>query len=65
MTRNTKILSEKELFEKTKGIVEHAINAKINLTFRRGNNFCQYHPPSEIFNEYEKKIYNKHSNSWN
>jgi len=44
MTRNTKILSEKELFEKTKGIVEHAINAKINLTFRRGNNFCQYHP---------------------
>lgn len=55
MTRNTKILSEKELFEKTKGIVEHAINAKINLTFRRGNNFCQYHPPSEIFNEYEKK----------
>ena len=55
MTRNIKILSEKELFEKTKGIVEHAINAKINLTFRRGNNFCQYHPPSEIFNEYEKK----------
>ena len=44
MTRNTKILSEKELFEKTKGIVEHAINAEINLTFRRGNNFCQYHP---------------------
>jgi len=44
MTRNTKILSEKELFEKTKGIVEHAINAKINLTFRRGSNFCQYHP---------------------
>ena len=34
MTRNTKILSDKELFEKTKGIVEHAINAKINLTFR-------------------------------
>ena len=31
MTRNTKILSEKELFEKTKGIVEHAINAKINF----------------------------------
>ena len=31
------------------------LNAKINLTFRRGNNFCQYHPPSEIFNEYEKK----------
>ena len=47
MTRNTKILSEKELFEKTKGIVEHAINAKINLTFRRGNNFCQYHPTSK------------------
>ena len=44
MTRNTKILSDKELFEKTKGIVEHAINAKINLTFRRGSNFCQYHP---------------------
>jgi hypothetical protein len=44
MTRNTKILSDKELFEKTKGIVEHAINAKINLTFRKGNNFCQYHP---------------------
>ena len=47
MTRNTKILSERELFEKTKGIVEHAINAKINLTFRRGNNFCQYHPVSK------------------
>ncbi len=47
MTRNTKILSEKELFEKTKGIVEHAINAKINLIFRRGGNFCQYHPTSK------------------
>jgi hypothetical protein len=47
MTRNTKILSEKELFEKTKGIVEHAINAKINLTFKRGHNFCQYHPVSD------------------
>ena len=47
MTRNTKILSERELFEKTKGIVEHAINAKINLTFRRGNNFCQYHTVSK------------------
>ena len=47
MARNTKILSEKELFEKTKGIVEHAINAKINLTFRRGDNFCQYHPASK------------------
>jgi hypothetical protein len=47
MARNTKVLSEKELFEKTKGIVEHAINAKINLTFRRGGNFCQYHPASK------------------
>ena len=55
MARNTKILSDKELFEKTKGIVEHAINVKINLTFKRGDNFCQYHPPSKIFNEYEKK----------
>jgi len=47
MARNTKVLSEKELFEKTKGIVEHAINAKINLIFRRGGNFCQYHPTSK------------------
>ena len=46
MARNTKILSDKELFEKTKGIVEHAINAKINLTFKRGDNFCQYHRES-------------------
>ncbi len=55
MTRNVKILSEKELFEKTKGIVEHAVNAKINLTFRRGNNFCQYHPTPKNGKLHEKK----------
>jgi len=55
MTRNTKILSDKELFEKTKGIVEHAINAKINLTFRKGNNFCQYHPTPKNGKLHEKK----------
>jgi hypothetical protein len=54
MARNTKILSDKELFEKTKGIVEHAINAKINLTFKRGGNFCQYHPTSENKKSHEK-----------
>ena len=56
MTRNTQILSEKELFEKTKGIVEHAINAEINLTFKRGDNFCQYHPTSEN-KDLNKKVY--------
>ena len=56
MTRNTQILSEKELFEKTKGIVEHAINAEINLTFKRGDNFCQYQPTSEN-KDLNKKVY--------
>ena len=55
MARNTKVLSEKELFEKTKGIVEHAINAKINLTFRRGSNFCQYHPTPKNGKLHEKE----------
>ena len=56
MTRNTQILSDKELFEKTKGIVEHAINAKINLTFMKGQNFCKYHPQPKN-NKLEKKTY--------
>ena len=56
MTRNTQILSEKELFEKTKGIVEHAINTKINLTFMKGQNFCKYHPQPKN-NKLEKKTY--------
>ena len=56
MTRNTQILSDKELFEKTKGIVEHAINAKINLTFKKGPNFCKYHPQPKN-NKLEKKTY--------
>ena len=56
MTRNTQILSDKELFEKTKGIVEHAINAKINLTFMKGPNFCKYHPQPKN-NKLEKKTY--------
>ena len=54
MARNTKILSDKELFEKTKGIVEHAINAKINLTFKRGDNYCQYHRESGNKKSHEK-----------
>ena len=56
MPRNTKILSEKELFEKTKGIVEHAINTKINLTFKKGDNFCTFHSPLKN-NKLEKKMY--------
>ena len=54
MARNTKILSDKELFEKTKGIVEHAINAEINLTFKRGDNYCQYHRESGNKKSHEK-----------
>jgi hypothetical protein len=42
MNRNKDILSDDELFEKTTDIVEHAINAKITLTFDRGSNFCTY-----------------------
>ena len=54
MARNTKILSDKELFEKTNGIVEHAINEKINLTFKRGDNYCQYHRESGNKKSHEK-----------
>ena len=42
MNRDKDILSDNELFEKTTDIVEHAINAKITLTFKRGSNFCRY-----------------------
>ena len=63
MTRNTQILSEKELYEKTKGIVEHAINTKINLTFMKGQNFCKYHPQPKNNKLEKKNVYNKRSNS--
>jgi hypothetical protein len=42
MNRDKDLLSDKELFEKTTDIVEHATNARINLTFRRGENYCAY-----------------------
>jgi hypothetical protein len=42
MTRNTELLSEKELFEKTTSIVEHITNSKIVLRYHRGGNFCRY-----------------------
>ena len=42
MNRDKDLLSDKELFEKTTGIVEHATNAKITLTFKRGENYCMY-----------------------
>ena len=42
MNRDKDLLSDKELFEKTTDIVEHATNARINLTFSRGENYCAY-----------------------
>ena len=42
MNRDKDILSDSELFEKTTDIVEHATNAKIALTFKRGENYCTY-----------------------
>ena len=42
MNRDKDILSDRELFEKTTDIVEHATNAKITLTFKRGENYCTY-----------------------
>ena len=42
MNRDKDLLSDRELFEKTTDIVEHATNAKITLTFKRGENYCTY-----------------------
>jgi hypothetical protein len=42
MNRDKDLLSDKELFEKTTDIVEHATNAKITLTFKKGDNYCMY-----------------------
>ena len=46
MSRDKDILSDRELFEKTTDIVEHATNAKITLTFKRGDNYCTYNGTS-------------------
>ena len=42
MNRDKDLLSDMELFEKTTDIVEHATNAKITLTFKKGENYCMY-----------------------
>jgi len=42
MKRDKNVLSDNELFEKTASIVEHAINSKITLTYKKGENYCTY-----------------------
>ena len=42
MPRDTVVLSEKELFLKTKQIPEHVRKCKIYLHFSKGDNFCQF-----------------------
>ncbi len=47
MPRDTFILPQKELFEKTSDIVEHAVNAQIKIDYGKGNNFCRYNGKSK------------------
>ena len=42
MTRDKDALSEKDLFEKTSHMIEHASNAKISLQYKRGENWCRF-----------------------
>ena len=42
MTRNKDILSEKEMFEKTSHMIEHAVDARIKLQYKKGSNCCAF-----------------------
>ena len=42
MKRDKDALSDDELFKKTTSIVEHAVNSKISITNKRGENYCSY-----------------------
>ena len=43
MPRNSQFLSQKELFDKTTDMIEHAVHGKIELQYRRGEiNWCNY-----------------------
>ena len=42
MPRNSQYLSQKELFDKTTDMIEHAVNGKIVLQYTRDMNWCNY-----------------------
>ena len=52
--RNTDILSEKELFQKTTRMVEHIVGGRIELQYKKGDNFCSY---EGLKQDDDKKIY--------
>ena len=54
MKINRKIISDKELFEKSIDVVEYLVNAKIGLQISKGDNWCNF---GGIDKEDSKKMY--------
>ena len=42
MKINRKVISDRELFEKSIDVVEYLVNAKIGLQISKGDNWCNF-----------------------